>query len=208
MSAKVGELYTDSTLYLLLLFVPAVLVTTVFGHDLLALWMGVGFAGEATLVLQLIMAGVMLDGLARVPLTFLQASGHPDLPARIRWWLVPPFLLGSGWAISLAGIAGAAAVWSLRIALETLLLFYLTERRGLLALPSGAWSRLGRGACAALLVLGAGVVVEAVWRPSLGVELATVTALLLAFGGYSWMALVDPGHRARVLFILFRTKAA
>lgn len=203
---KASSLYADSTLYLLLLFVPVVVVIHAFGRELLGLWMGASFASEATFVLQVITVGVALDAVARIPLTFLQASGNPGIPARIRWLLVPLFLGTSAWAISRWGIAGAAVVWTGRVALETGMLFLVTERGGFLPLPRDARRRLQHGGLVALIVVVAAGVSEWLVAPGLVLELVLVLVILLAFTWYALKVLVDPGHRQKLGLLMSKAR--
>jgi O-antigen/teichoic acid export membrane protein len=203
-----GRLYADSVLYLLILFVPVVAVLEVFGGPLLGLWMGAGFADEATAVLQVITLGVFLDSLARIPLTYLQASGHPALPGRVRLLQVPPYLLVAGWAIHHWGILGAAWAWSGRIAVETVLLFWLTRRYSLVEIPRDTSRRLVLGATASVLVLSVSALLAWLLQLETWVMLAGLTLLLGGFAWYAWRALVDPAHRTRLGLLLARVRAA
>jgi O-antigen/teichoic acid export membrane protein len=204
---KVSALYADSTLYLLLLFVPVIVVLHAFGRELLGLWMGHSFATEATFVLQVITVGVALDAVARIPLTFLQASGNPGIPARIRWLLVPLFLGTSAWAIARWGIAGAAVVWTGRVAVETGVLFLVTERGGFLVLPSDTRRRLRHCGLVSLIVVVAAGMGKWLIAPGFVVELVLVVALLLAFAWYAWTMVVDPGHRHRINMLVSKVLA-
>ena len=105
------------------LVLPAVLVVAVFAHPLLALWLNAGFAGPATSVLQLLLVGIFLNSAAHLPYALLQAHGRSDLTAKLHLLELPVFaaLLVAG--AHLFGIAGAALAWSLRVALDTALLY-------------------------------------------------------------------------------------
>jgi hypothetical protein len=65
---------------------------------------------------------VWFNGLAFVPHTFLQASGRPDLPAKFHVLELAPYVAALWLGLSVGGIAGAAFVWSLRLAADTALL--------------------------------------------------------------------------------------
>jgi len=205
---RVSSLYADSTLFLLVIFVPVVVVIHAFGRELLGLWMGASFAAEATFVLQVLTVGVALDALARIPLTFLQASGNPRIPARIRWLLVPLFLGTSAWAITRWGIAGAAVVWTGRVALETGVLFLVTERGGFLPLPTDARRRLQHGGLVAFIVVVAAGVSEWLVAPGLVFELIFVSVLLLGFTWYALKVLVDPEHRRKLRQLISKARTS
>ncbi|MDZ4864872.1 MAG: flippase [Gemmatimonadota bacterium] len=199
-----GRLYADSTLYLVILFVPLVVVLEAFAGPLMGLWMGAAFAERATLVLQISTIGVFLDSLARIPLTYLQATGRPGIPARIRIYQLPVYLLMSAFCITRWGITGAAWVWSGRIALETAVLFAVTSRGGYVTLPADALARLNRGLLVSVLVLLCGAAVTWMVPAGVLVRMALTGLLLLVYAWYAWLALVDPGHREKIGLLMAR----
>jgi O-antigen/teichoic acid export membrane protein len=202
--ARSGRLYADSTLYLVILFVPLVVVIESFAGSLLGFWMGRAFAERATLVLQVTTAGVFLDSLARIPLTYLQATGRPGIPARIRIYQLPVYLLLSAFCITRWGITGAAWVWSGRIAFETAVLFVVTSRGGYVTLPADAAARLNRGLLVSVLVLLCGAVLAWLVPAGFMARMALTGLLLLGYAWYAWLALVDPGHREKIGLLLAR----
>ncbi len=106
------------------LVLPAVLVVAVFAHPLLALWLNVHFAGPAAPVLQLLLIGIFLNSAAHLPYALLQAHGRSDLTAKLHLLELPVFaaLLVAG--VHWFGITGAALAWTLRVALDTALLYF------------------------------------------------------------------------------------
>ena len=105
------------------LVLPAVLVVAVFAHPLLALWLNASFADPATPVLQLLLVGIFLNSAAHLPNALLQAHGRSDLTAKLHLLELPVFatLLVAG--VHWFGIVGAALAWTLRVALDTALLY-------------------------------------------------------------------------------------
>ena len=193
---RAGRLYADSTLYLLILFVPIVMIVEGFAQPLLSLWMGADFASQARVVLQVATLGVMLDSLARVPLCYLQAVGHPGIPARIRLWQLPVYGLASALCIQRWGIAGAAWVWTGRIAFETAILFGVVGVRRHVVLPPEPSARLRRGLLASTAAFLSGGVVAYLGVASPTVRSGGICLLVAAFLTYSWHSLIDPRHRA------------
>ena len=135
----------------LVLVLPAVLVVAVFAHSLLALWLNASFAGPATSVLQLLLLGIFLNSAAHLPYALLQAHGRSDLTAKLHLLELPVFaaLLVAG--VHRYGITGAALAWTLRVVLDTALLYFtswwlhpplrsvLARGAGLLCLACGAF---------------------------------------------------------------------
>jgi O-antigen/teichoic acid export membrane protein len=110
------------------LMLPAVLVVAVFAHPLLALWLNTSFAAPATPVLKLLLVGIFLNSAAHLPYALLQAHGRSDLTAKLHSLELPVFALLLVVGVHLFGIAGAALAWSLRVLLDTALLFAMAWR--------------------------------------------------------------------------------
>jgi O-antigen/teichoic acid export membrane protein len=132
------------------LMLPAVLVVAVFAHPLLALWLNTSFAAPATPVLQLLLIGIFLNSAAHLPYALLQAHGRSDLTAKLHSLELPVFALLLVVGVHLFGIAGAALAWSLRVLLDTALLFAMAWR-----LHPSQRTVLARGACLLCSATGA-----------------------------------------------------
>ena len=120
---RIGLLLARSIKYIFITLGPIVLVIMLFAKELLQIWLGVDFAIKGAAVLQIIAIGVLINSFAYVPSTLLNSAGRPDIPAKIHL-LELPIYVGIAWfLISRWGIVGAAGAWSLRIVLDTFLLF-------------------------------------------------------------------------------------
>ena len=120
---RLGFLFTRSVKCILLALGPIILIIGLFAEDILQVWLGADFAAKSTVVLQILALGVLINSLAHIPFALLQGTGRPDLPAKFHL-LQLPIYVGIAWFfISQWGIAGAAAAWTLRVALDALLLF-------------------------------------------------------------------------------------
>lgn len=115
--------FTRALKYLLALIAPPLLALALLAPDLLELWLGAAFAAESGLVLRWLALGMILNGAAYLPYTLLQASGRPDLTARFHLIELPFYLLVLWGFLARWGIAGAAAAWALRVAVDATLLF-------------------------------------------------------------------------------------
>lgn len=195
---RVGRLFADGALYMLLLFVPPIVVVMLFGHDLLALWMDSGFADRSAQVFTILILGVAADGIARVPLTLLQARDRAHVVARVRLWLVPAFLAATVWAIDRWSIVGAATVWTVRIVIEAVALFYVTARIGAVRIPAPAARRVRWGGLATAAVLLLCSLPYLGEGATLTQRLVLLTGSLIAFAVFSWIVVIDRGHRSRI----------
>ncbi|MEW6560286.1 MAG: flippase [Pseudomonadota bacterium] len=132
----------------LVLVLPAALLVGVFAHALLSLWLTPQFADATTTVLQLLLLGIFLNSSAHLPHALLQAHGRSDLTAKLHLLELPVFAVLLVTGVHALGITGAALAWTLRVALDTALLYVaawqfnpplravLTRGAGLLALAA------------------------------------------------------------------------
>lgn len=94
--------------YLLFFTAPALGLIVFYAHDLLALWLGTEFADRSATVLQVLAVGFLINALAYIPYTSVQALGRPDLKAYLDMAEVPLFALLAWLLIVRMGIDGAA----------------------------------------------------------------------------------------------------
>jgi len=84
---------------------------------------------ESSLVFQILAWGVLINSLAQIPLALLQGMERPDLPAKFHLGEVPFYVAAAWLLVHLWGIKGAALAWTLRVALDALLLFGAVSRK-------------------------------------------------------------------------------
>ena len=85
--------------------------------------MGSTFASHAGPVVEILMIGAWINGMAFIPFSLLQAQGRPDLVAKIHALEVVPFIIILWFLLKLFGLPGAALAWVLRASIDALLLF-------------------------------------------------------------------------------------
>jgi O-antigen/teichoic acid export membrane protein len=107
--------------------VPMLLICGL-GNDLTALWLGADFAARTNPVAQVLSIGVYINALAVFPYATLQASGRPDITAKLHLLEVVPHLAVLFVCVRTWGIAGAALAWTLRASLDATLLWWATLR--------------------------------------------------------------------------------
>lgn len=93
----------------------------------LQLWLGVDFAAQSVPVLQILLVGAWINGLAFIPYAMTQAQGRPDLVAKISLLEFIPYLIVLIGMISFAGLRGAAIAWTIRAAVDTVLQFKIAR---------------------------------------------------------------------------------
>lgn len=190
-----ARLYHDGVVYLIVLSFVPVFAALLCAREALTVWMGSDFSGETYLILSVLMVGVALDSVARVPLTLLQACGRPRAVAIVRLLLTPAFLIATYAAVTYWGVLGAAVVWSARIGLEAGLLFTLVSSQRLLPEFTLRTPRMRRTVIVTGLMAVASAVGAVVLTPFPRVRLATLLVLVVFFLAYSWIQLMDRSHR-------------
>jgi len=109
----------------LFITLPCVLICIagyLFAHDIMHLWLGGKYLGDAVIVLQILLAGFLSNAIAQVPFTQLHAKGFSKLTAIIHLVEVVPYLLLLYFAIKQYGVVGTAIAWSARSIIDLLLL--------------------------------------------------------------------------------------
>lgn len=139
---------------------PVLLLLVLWSHEGLELWLGAAFAHESSRVVRWIAPGLLVNALGCAALFALQAGGRPDLPARFHVaeliGYVPLLYLLASWY----GLEGAAIAWSVRVAVDALLLMVAALRRFPLARGALAW--LLATTALGLAALGLASAVEAI----------------------------------------------
>jgi O-antigen/teichoic acid export membrane protein len=117
-----------SVKWVLLTLGSVVVVTAAAAHDILQLWLGSAFAEESTPIFQILSVGVLVNSLAYVPYTLIQALGRPDLTAKFHLAELPLHGLLVWWLINMWGTTGAALAWSIRVGVDAMLLLVVACR--------------------------------------------------------------------------------
>lgn len=101
---------------------PVALVTVLLARPFLGWWLGAEFEQKSTLVMQLLVIGLFVNSMAKVPYNLVQAQGRADLTAKIHMIELPLYVGCLIVALKYYGILGAAAMWAMRMALDFALL--------------------------------------------------------------------------------------
>ncbi|HUU33212.1 MAG TPA: oligosaccharide flippase family protein [Vicinamibacterales bacterium] len=140
-SNDLTRLFTRGIRYTFALVFPLAAVGAGLANEWLGLWLGKDFALPSHHVAQWFCLSVLLQSLAVTPLNLLQAAGRAHVTAWLQLAQLPIFIAAVWYAVSVAGIAGAAFVWAARMLLDLSLLLWLSSRYspGLLG-PIRSWS--------------------------------------------------------------------
>ena len=122
---RVMSLYERSIVSTFVILFPLVLGAVLFAHEILRIWLGANFSSHSAVVLQIFAIGVFTNSLANMPYALLQASGRPDLTAKIHLIEAPCYIGVLIWAIRAHGLVGAALAWTVSLSIEAAVLFFL-----------------------------------------------------------------------------------
>jgi O-antigen/teichoic acid export membrane protein len=165
-------------------------------YDGLSLWIGESFAQESYRIAQWLCAGVLTSAATGIPSAVIQASGRPDLTAKLHLVELPFYVAVLFLLVKTFGLQGAAAAWTIRAAIDMIALLLIARRviPALKNVTTRAFKHLAFG----LTVLTAGVVL-----PNLPARLVFLAVALPAFAGFAWRFTLKSEERA---FALSRLK--
>jgi len=127
-ASRIDRLFASSVRMVLLLMVGPAAIAFFFAPLILQLWMGPDYAAQGALALRILSVGVLINSVAHIPYTFLEASGRPDVPAKCHLVELVIHLPVAWILVGRWGITGAAVAWTLRVTLDSILLL-VTARK-------------------------------------------------------------------------------
>jgi O-antigen/teichoic acid export membrane protein len=136
-----SQLAQQALRFLALLLTPLIAAGMLLIGPFLAWWIAPELSAASTRLSQTLLLGFWVNSLALVPYTQLLAGGRPDLVAKCHAAELLPYLASLYLALQHFGLVGAATVFSLRAAVDFVLLAHLAgtlpHAVRLLALPAG-----------------------------------------------------------------------
>jgi O-antigen/teichoic acid export membrane protein len=186
-------------MYLFLILAPICLCLFFFAKQIIRIWLGPDFVATSAVVFQILTVGVFVNCFAHVPYCFLQGLGRPDKTAKLFFAELIPYACFSWWMISHEGIVGAATAWSVRAAIETMILMIMAWQTCYL---SPRWL-LDRGMLRGLLALcglGSAMIATKTALPnSLVLEVSLTVIWLAGFGLVVWKYVFDDSDQGSLM---------
>lgn len=181
-------LFEKGVKYIFLSLFPIVLGTLTLGRWALRFWLGAAFAENSTTVLQLLAVGVFANSLAQVPFWQIQAAHRPDLPAKTHLIELPCYLLLFWGLTRTFGIEGAGLAWLLRAIVDTVIMFWLSNR---LLVESRPFTQ----DLAKVSVLAAPLFLASVLIKANTLAILFLFAAYIVFLAVSWLWVLTPRER-------------
>jgi len=125
---QLRSLFSRSVRLNALWLLPAIMLGIVFAKPFLNLWVGEEFANSSSIPFYVLLVGVFVNVTAYVPWAVLISSGKTGLLGRIYLAELFVYSVFAAAVIWQFGIVGAAAAWSIRIAIDGSILFLLSHR--------------------------------------------------------------------------------
>ncbi len=126
--AQARQSYGRAIVLLFAILGPGVLAIIVGAQWGLSRWLSPDFALESAPVLRILAVGVLLNSLATVPFTWIQAAGMPRITALVHILELPLYLVLLWTLVRVDGIRGAAIAWTARVALDAAILAWIARR--------------------------------------------------------------------------------
>lgn len=181
----IRSLYRSALIALVLTTTSAAALIIVFSPEFFNAWLGSEMAHEGVAVARWLAVGVLINVIAQVPYTTLQATGHADLTAKLQVLELPLYCVAAAIAASYWGVTGVAIAWAARAAVDAALMFGAVSRR------LGELHDSGALATASLVTTGSAVFILWCWHGVPLVTHALVPKALLAAASvaiFTWLA--------------------
>jgi O-antigen/teichoic acid export membrane protein len=188
--AKLERTYSRGVRACFLALFPVVFLLFLFAPEGLHLWLGPVFAAKSTVILRWLAVGVFINSLSQIPYVLLQAVNRPDIPGKIHLVEIPLYLGAMVLGIKQFGLAGAAAVWAMRLIIEAGALAFFARK----TLVPHALSASFRAILASTVV----TLYLCQFETGLAVKLVTAVVGIAAFVAASWWWVLDDEERGFV----------
>jgi O-antigen/teichoic acid export membrane protein len=107
---------------------PMIMVMFVVAKPFFTVWAGPEFGRESSLPFYILLVGLFFNIFAYIPHSIITSTGRTDILAKLYWIELVLYLIGAVILIKAYGIAGAAAVWSLRVFIDAFLVIWMSNR--------------------------------------------------------------------------------
>lgn len=121
--------YLNSLFLISLLLIPMCVILFFWPFELLSWWISKSFATNSYIVLKILSLGILINSLAQIPFTFIQAIGKPIVTAKVHILTLIPYLILLWVMTNAFGINGSATSWTIRIFMTSILFFIIAEKQ-------------------------------------------------------------------------------
>ncbi|MCC6328020.1 MAG: flippase [Acidobacteria bacterium] len=130
MRPALNALFSRGIRTVLIILLPVFVAMILGARTFFTYWFSPEFGRESTLPFYIIVLGFFFTMLNHFPYTAVLAGGRSDILAKIYWAELIPYLFLVWWLAGEFGAVGAAAAWSTRCLVDSVLMFTLARRVG------------------------------------------------------------------------------
>lgn len=123
------RLYKKCLAITVAVMLPICLVLAVGAKWGLTIWLGNDFAEQSWLIVCVLAAGLLLNGVAYIPFATIQASGDARSAALLHVAELSMYLPFLFFALKMYGLVGAAAVWTIRVGVDMVVLLVIANKK-------------------------------------------------------------------------------
>jgi O-antigen/teichoic acid export membrane protein len=186
-----ARLFDKGVRAVVLVIFPVSLVLVTLSSEILRFWVGAEFARAGSSVLQWLAVGVLINAVGFVGVAMLQGVGRPDLTGKLNL-IELPLYAAMIWLLARSfGLAGVALAWTLRVFVDTVLLWVMARRNlgadgRVFETPMLTWATM-----ATALLVGA-------LLPGTLTRVGFVVVSLAVYLPMAWYGLITPDERQSV----------
>lgn len=122
------KIFLRGVKFTFLIIYPFIFFIVTFAYEGINLWLGVEFANNCAVILQLLAIGILMNSLSLIPNNFFQGIGKPRIPTLINLVEFPIYILLMYLLIDMYGIKGAAFTFMLMASIDALAM-YIAARK-------------------------------------------------------------------------------
>ncbi|MCC7306774.1 MAG: flippase [Acidobacteria bacterium] len=112
----------------LILTMPILAFLAIIAKPFLGLWAGPEFAHESVIPFYVLLLGLLFNIPAQLPYTAIMAVGRTEFFLKFYLAELVPYMCAVGGLVYSFGATGAAIAWSLRMIVDSILLFYFVRK--------------------------------------------------------------------------------
>ncbi len=138
-AAILHALFARGVMLILVALIPGSVFLFIVAQPFFTAWAGTEFGQQSTLPFYILLAGLLINIPAFVPYSLLISLGKTEIVAKLYWLEIIPYAVLVFVLTHFLGVVGAALAWSVRMAFDGLIFFWLAKKEKV----SGALFRNG-----------------------------------------------------------------
>ena len=190
-----GVLFNRGVKYTFLALFPIVLIIVTLANEGMTLWLGKEFSSHSYQVLQLLAVGILINSLAHIPHALICGSGRPDLVSKLHIVELPLYLMAAWYLTRLHGINGMAMAWTLRVIVDSLVMFIMVRW----FLPK---NHLASRTMLLIMAIPFSLLVIGAMPMGIAVKVAFLCSVLVVFALIAWKLFLVQEEKALALNLL------